>query len=175
MGLKKFSGFANEFREFFLYRGSCLYLCFVYSELSPDRMDDFEQDELEDEYDAIPAYEAPHKRESDRKKRKKRAMQYPDPEFDRRWERKRREAEEEKEREIEERRRRREEERERRYSKYSDDEYSDDDRSRRRSYSRLGFKKRFFDYLQLNPQAPLAQKIADEVAFRGFQGEVEFF
>ena len=123
-----------------------LYFC---SELSPDRMDDFEQGELEDEYDAIPAYEAPHKRESDRKKRKKRAMQYPDPEFDRRWERKRREAEEEKEREIEERRRRREEERERRYSKYSDDDYSDDDRSRRRSYSRLGFENVFFVCLSL--------------------------
>ena len=30
-------------------------------------MEDFEDGEMEDEYDAIPAYEAPHKRKEDRK------------------------------------------------------------------------------------------------------------
>ena len=52
---------------------------------------------MEDEYDSIPAYEAPHKRDDDKKKSRKRGVQYPDREFDRRWDRKKREAEEAKE------------------------------------------------------------------------------
>jgi len=42
----------------------------------------------------------------------------------------------------------------------------------------LNFLKmfRFSDSLRVNPQAPVAQKSADEVVFRHFQGEgVEFF
>ena len=52
---------------------------------------------MEDEYDSIPAYEAPHKRDDEggnHKKSRKRGVQYPDREFDRRWDRKKREAEE---------------------------------------------------------------------------------
>ena len=68
-------------------------------ELSPNRLDDVEEEiqEMEDEYDSIPAYEAPHKRDDDNgnhKKSRKRGVQYPDREFDRRWDRKKREAEE---------------------------------------------------------------------------------
>ena len=34
----------------------------------------------------------------------------------------------------------------------------------------------YCSYFSINPQAPVAQKIADEVVFRHFQGEgVEFF
>ena len=43
----------------------------------------------------------------DDEKRPKRGVQYPDREFDRKWERKRREAEEAKQREIDKKRRRR--------------------------------------------------------------------
>lgn len=116
-------------------------------ELSPDRMDDVASSgEDEEEYESVPAYEAPHKRtdEEDRKRKSSRkrpkGVQYPDPEFDRRWEKKRRDAEDAKEKEIEERRRRREDERRERYR--SNDDYSDDDgrdfrsRSRSRSWSR---------------------------------------
>ena len=94
-------------------------------------------DELEDQYESIPAYEAPHKRDEDRDRRdrrkRKKGMQYPDPEFDRRWEKKRRDAEEQKQKDIDEKRRKREEERARRFSRYDDEDdyYSDDDRSQR--------------------------------------------
>jgi len=113
-------------------------------ELSPDRLADFEEEG--DQYDSIPAYEAPHMREEDRKhgdrkRRRKRGVQYPDPEFNRRWEKKRRDAEEQKEREREDKRRKREEERARRFSRYEEENDSDDksiaesQRSRNRRYS----------------------------------------
>ena len=42
--------------------------------------------------------------------------------------------------------------------------------------NRLWIEKNHRAYLILDPQAPVAQKIADEVVFRSFQGEgVEFF
>ena len=41
---------------------------------------------------------------------------------------------------------------------------------------RLHYDWRIFRWGFVNPQAPIAQKIADEVVFRRFQGEeVEFF
>ena len=40
----------------------------------------------------------------------------------------------------------------------------------------INFSRFLVIYANLNPQAPVAQKIADEVVFRRFQGEgVEFF
>jgi hypothetical protein len=75
----------------------------IVRELSPDRIGDFEDDE--DQYESVPAYEAPHKRDEESSKKssrssrkRKKGVQYPDPEFDRRWERKRREEEDLKQR-----------------------------------------------------------------------------
>ena len=49
------------------YKQTLFKIVCAFRELSPDRMEDFEDGEMEDEYDAIPAYEAPHKRKEDRK------------------------------------------------------------------------------------------------------------
>ena len=45
-----------------------------------------------------------------------------------------------------------------------------------RDQNRIFFLSFFFCILKLNPQAPVAQKSADELVFRHFKGEkVEFF